>query len=347
MRNTRRRTVYVHRKRRQKRRRLWLVCALLLVLGLALWGIAVYVEKAGQATGTEATPTPEATFMPLGVPILVYDKAQDKVITMDLEMYTFRAVSAEMPAGYDLEALKAQAVASRTLAVYKMEGHPSEDNGAAVCTDPAHCQAYADETQQRAKWGADYDANCAKLWQAVNATRGEIAAYGGSPIEVFFHSTSGGITEDAENVFSHGEPYLVSVSSTGEESAPRYRSTVRFTREQFAGAINSLYPGAKLSAASLEKSFCVKARYASGRVQTVASGGVTLTGQQVRSLFSLNSTNFTVSFTEKEVVVETLGYGHGVGMSQVGANAMAQSGSDYKAILTHYYQGVQIQKAYP
>ena len=330
--------------RRQRRRRIWKICGILLVLALVLWGIAVYITRDGQATDNGTTPEPESTFMPLGVPILVFDHESNKVIEMDLEMYTFDALSAEMPAGYDLEALKAQAVASRTLALYKMEGHPCDKNGdAAVCTDSAHCQAYDDEQGRREKWGDNYEAYCAKLWKAINATRGEVITYEGKPIEVFFHSTSGGQTEDAQNVFSHGEPYLVSVRSAGEESAPKYKSTVTISRTQFVSAINALCPEAKLSGSALENCVRVGARYASGRVRTVTAGGATLTGQQIRSLFSLNSTNFTVSFTKDDVEIETLGYGHGVGMSQVGANAMAQKGDDYRTILTHYFQGVEIR----
>ncbi|MFZ5975743.1 MAG: stage II sporulation protein D [Bacillota bacterium] len=342
----RRRTRHACKKRRQKKLRILKISAVLLALALILWGIAAYITKDGQATekgGT--TPKPESTFVPLGVPILVYDHERNRTVEMDLEMYTFNAMSGEMPAGYELEALKAQAVATRTLAVYKMEGHPCGRSGdAAVCTDSTHCQAYVDDATRRKNWGANYEAYCAKLWQAVNATRGEIITYAGEPIEVFFHSTSGGQTEDAQNVFSHGEPYLVSVSSAGEENAPRYKAAVSIPRGQFASKINNLYASAHLTASSLEKNVSITSRYASGRVKTMAAGGATLTGQQMRSLFSLNSTNFTLSFTGGNVVIETLGYGHGVGMSQVGANAMAQKGDDYKTILTHYFQGVEIQK---
>ena len=321
---------------------MWLIGVLLAVLALILWGIAAYVTNEGGRTGNQKTPEP--TFEPLGVPVLVYDHKKDAVEEMDLELYTFRAMGAEMPPGYGMEALKAQAVASRTLAVYRMQGHPIGEGGADVCTDYAHCQAYLDEADQRKYWGEDYEARCKRLWQAVNATRGEIITYGGAPIEVFFHSTSGGQTEDAQNVFSHGEPYLVGVSSAGEESAPKYKSTVNIPRAEFVQRINALCPAAKLSAGTLETGVRVLSRFASGRVQRVAAGKTALTGQQIRSLFDLNSTNFSFSFTDADVVIETIGYGHGVGMSQAGADAMAKRGAGYEEILTHYYQGVEIQK---
>lgn len=323
-------------------RRMWLAGALLALLALILWGIAAYVADEGPSAG--GGEKPESTFVPLGVPVMVYDHRKRTVEEMDLEMYTFRAMGAEMPASFGMEALKAQAVASRTLAVYRMNGRPCGEHGGDVCTDYAHCQAYLDEEGQRKYWGKDYDARCERLWQAVNATRGEIVTYGGAPIEVFFHSTSGGQTEDAENVFSHAKPYLVSVSSAGEESAPRYRSTVNIPRAEFINRVNALCPAAKLSPGALETGVRVLSRFASGRVETVAAGKATVTGQQVRSLFALDSTNFAFSFTDNDVVIQTIGYGHGVGMSQVGADAMAKRGAGYREILTHYYRGVQIEK---
>jgi len=228
--------------------------------------------------------------------------------------------------------------------VYRMRGHPVGEGGADVCTDYTHCQAYLDEADQRKYWGKNYEARCARLWQAVNATRGMIITYNGMPIEVFFHSTSGGRTEDAQNVFSHGEPYLVGVSSAGEESAPKYNSTVRLSRAEFAERVNALYPAAQLSAGTLETGVRVLSRFDSGRVRTVAVGKTTLTGQKLRGLFDLNSTNFTFSFTGTDVLIQSTGYGHGVGMSQAGADAMAKRGADYKEILQHYFQGVKIRK---
>jgi stage II sporulation protein D len=342
-----RRRGYAQRRRARKRRRIAGIFAVLIVLALFALGIAVYLSK--DAGGSDTTPggtlSPADTFVPLGVPILVYDHQTEKTFELDLEQYTFNVLSAEMPAGYDPEALKAQAVAARTLAVYKMDGHPCARDGADVCTDYAHCQAYDDEAGQRAKWGSDYAQYTKKLWTAVNATRGEIITYNGQPITVFYHSTSGGRTEDAANVFSHGEPYLVSVQSTGEESAPRYKSTVTVSRAKFASKINALCPGAGLTASSVDDKVAVAARNDSGRVQTVKAGKKTLTGQQMRTLFDLNSTNFTLTFTDDNVAIQTIGYGHGVGMSQVGADAMAKNGSDYKEILTHYFKGVAVEKA--
>lgn len=280
-----------------------------------------------------------------GITLKVYLHKTGEVVEMELEEYVLCVVSAEMPASYEPQALMAQAVAARTYTVRKLSS-PCGQGGADVCTDSGHCQAFCDEAGRREKWGDNYEANEAKLENAVYFTAGEIITYDGEAIEAVFHSTSGGMTEDSEHVFSAARPYLRSVVSLGEEDAPRYTGEVSVSRSKFASAINKDYPDAKLKAATLEKNVEVVSRYESGRVETFKAGGATLSGKQMRALFSLNSANFSLSFTKDEVIISTIGFGHGVGMSQTGANSMAKNGSDYKEILTHYYSGVQIESLY-
>ena len=269
----------------------------------------------------------------------VYNAQKGKLESQTLEAYVLCVVAGEMPASFGDEAIKAQAVAARTLAVYKMRSlggkgcskHPEAD----VCTDSGHCQAYAADTKN------------ARLAALVAATAGDVITYEGKPIQVFYHSTSGGQTEDVQNVFAAQLPYLVSVPSTGEEASPRFNGEVTVSRKYFIQKINDAYPKARLKDATLDASVAIVRRNASGRVASIALGDDSATGIAMRKLFGLNSANFTIHITAKQVIFRTIGYGHGVGMSQVGANAMAAGGQDYRAILAHYYSQTAIKTLAP
>ena len=274
--------------------------------------------------------------------VKVYNHQGKKVEEMDFEEYILGVVSAEMPVSYEPEALKAQAVAARTFAYEKMQNGAREEQGADVCTDYQHCQAYHGLEKRKEKWGASFEQNEEKLRSAVEATRGQILVYEGKPIKAFFHSTSGGKTENVENVYSQALPYLRSVDSTGEEGATRYQRTVAFSCEEFANQIKSQNKKANITQKNVAKSIGKISRFDSGRVDVIEIGGVEFTGRQIRSFFNLDSTNFTISVKNNIVSITTKGYGHGVGMSQVGANAMAKQGNDYQKILFHYYTGVEL-----
>ena len=179
--------------------------------------------------------------------------------------------------------------------------------------------------------------------EAVYSTAGEVATYEGALIEALYHSTAGGMTESSENVFASAQPYLVSVESPGEEGSAHYRDSITFPRKSFITKLNAAFPRAELSAKKLEVQVEITARFASGRVKTVRLGKVEVTGRQFRKALDLPSANFTIEFVGEDVRVSTKGYGHGVGMSQYGANAMAKEGSDYRAILQHYYTGISIE----
>ncbi len=281
-----------------------------------------------------------------GVSLSVYDVKLKKTVRMGLEDYLVHVVAGEMPASFEEEALKAQAVAARTYTVRRMaalSGKPCGRGGADICTDSGCCQAYKTDEQLEARWGASYKINLARVREAVYATAGELLTYGGLPIEALFHSSSGGRTEDSENVFASAEPYLVGVASPGEENAEHYADETRFSRTEAAKALNKLYPDAHVSAKKLSKQLNVLSRFESGRVNQIKVGDVTLTGRQFRQALDLMSANFSLSFSDNNMTVSTMGYGHGVGMSQYGANAMAHEGGDYKEILMHYYTGVKIE----
>ena len=265
--------------------------------------------------------------------ISLYDRASGKTEEMPLEEYIIGVVGAEMPASFPLEALKAQAVAARTYAVRHMTAFGGSGcSGADICTDSGCCQSYRSPEQLKKKFGGDTRQYMDKLRQAVYETEGEYAAYKGEPIEALYHSSAGGRTEDAQNVFSAALPYLVGVDSPGEETAGKYAAEVRVSLGEFTNRVNKKWPAAKLKKNRLGEQVKVVSRYDSGR--------------ELRRLFDLNSANFTLSIGEK-VTIRTKGYGHGVGMSQYGARAMALEGAGYEEILKHYYTGVEIEKVTP
>ena len=264
-----------------------------------------------------------------------------EVVKMPLEKYLVGVVAAEMPASYEPEALKAQAVAARTYTLYKMNNggctlHP----GADICTDSTHCQAYLTDQEMKEIWDGDTDAFLEKVQSAVFSTAGEVLYYNGEEIQVFYHACAGGQTENSENVYAKALPYLVSVQSEGEEEYAKFYGQVSFSFDKFKTAMETFSPSIKID----DIGSCIGRinRYDSGRVESIEIGNETFTGREIRGVFSLNSTNFTVEISDK-ITFSTKGYGHGVGMSQTGANAMAKDGASYIDILTHYYTGVTIE----
>ena len=230
----------------------------------------------------------------------------------------------------------AQAVAARTFACrQQLRGkHPDAD----VCTESACCQACLSEEQLRARLGDKFEAAWDKASAAVQATEGEVLTYDGALIEATYFSCSGGSTEDAAAVWGTEFPYLQAVASPGEEKAAHYTDTVRFSVEAFQNALGVTLSGSP-------GSWFRDVTYTDGGgVDTIVIGGTTYRGTELRSLLGLRSTAFSVSTTEDTVTVTTRGYGHRVGMSQYGADAMAVTGSTCPEILAHYYPGTTLTK---
>lgn len=267
-------------------------------------------------------------------------------VTMLLEDYLIGVVAGEMPASFEPEALKAQAVAARTYTLYKLVVAPSPKHEENVCTDPACCKAYSDDDALREKWGDDYDKNMAKITAAVKETHGEYIVYDDLPILAVFHSSSQGATESSENVWSTALPYLSSVTSPeiGEEVTD-FVTTVNISFEDFKDTVLAKYPNADFSGDPA--CWFMGAEYTqSGRLSVIRIGGVSIRGTELRSLFSLRSAAIKYSVNEHDIEFTVSGYGHGVGMSQYGANAMAKSGSDYHEILSWYYTDVGFENLY-
>lgn len=248
-------------------------------------------------------------------------------------------VAAEMPAGFEVEALKAQAVAARTYILYKMEHTTPSHPDAAVCTDPACCKAYASESDLRVRWGRDFSGYYEKILQAVQETDGEYLIYGGEIIQSVFHASSSGRTEESGNIWSD-TPYLVSVSTLETaETVTDLVVTVRVSPAEFADILAAR--GITLTGEP-ENWIGESIFNSTGRVQSVDVGGMSISGTDVRTIFALRSADFDLVYDGTDFVFTVRGYGHGVGMSQQGANLMAQAGSTYEEILLHYYTGVEL-----
>ena len=305
----------------------------ILVPGLLLnVGVMASEEAEQNQIVTEAVvmETESATepVLPTSVPIRFLNNGEPQ--EMELEEYLVGVVLAEMPASFEEEALKAQAVVARTYTVRAREGKSKHDDGD-ICGDSTCCQGYL----APADYGGTEEA-LAKVQNAVASTSGQVLTYEGKLVEATYFSCSGGTTEDAVAVWGTDVPYLQSVSSPGEENATYYTDAVSFTIQEFASRLGVNLTGKPAS-------WLGDVTHTSGGgVDTIMIGGLTFKGTELRKLLGLRSTAFTITATEDIVTVQTRGYGHRVGMSQYGADAMAALGSTYGEILTHYYQGTEL-----
>ena len=273
-------------------------------------------------------------------------KNGDAVEIMALDVYLQGVVRGEMPASFELEALKAQAAAERTYIYYQLaagrkEAHPNAD----VCTDPSCCNAWLSEEAAREKWGGDFDGWESRIEEAVAATDGQVALYDGQPILAVFHSSSAGKTAGAGDVWSGDMPYLRSVDSPeGEETVPNYYSAAEFTAAEAKTLLAQAHPELTFSGGP-DKWFGAVERDDSGRVSTVEVCGAPLRGVEVRRIFSLRSACFTIDAAAERVTFRVTGYGHGVGMSQYGANELARQGKTWQEILMWYYADITVGPA--
>lgn len=253
--------------------------------------------------------------------------ASGQIISVSLEDYVIGVVGAEMPAEFQTEALKAQAVASRT---YALKRTASGNTISASVSD----QTYNTVEQLKQKWGNSFNKYYTKIQSAVNATKGQTLKYNGSYIEALFFSTSNGRTEDSVNVWGNSYPYLKSVDSPWDTSVSSFLSTKSISMSEISNKL-----GVNLTSVS---QINITSRTVGNRVGNVNICGNDYTGVKIRQLLGLRSADFEVSQNGNNIVFTTKGYGHGVGMSQYGANEMAKSGYSYTQILKHYYTGVTI-----
>jgi len=279
---------------------------------------------------TETTVPPTQPSAKIWISVL----ADGEILLWELEDYLLGVLLAEMPAGFEMEALKAQAVAARTIALRCCVKKSKHDG--AVCLKSSCCQGYLSEEDYYARGGKTESVE--KIRSAIEQTHSEVLTYQGDLIQAAYFSCSGGSTEDAADVWGGDLPYLQAVPSPGEEKSSAYSKTLTFSADAFGKKLGKMPGGSP-------ETWFGKATYTDGGgVDTMVIGGVTYTGAKLRKLLGLNSTKFTVTVAGGSIQIVTYGFGHRVGMSQYGADAMAVLGSTYQQILAHYFQGTELTK---
>ena len=276
--------------------------------------------------------------------IKLLHEATNEVEEVDLDTYLCNVVSAEMPVDFELEALKAQAIVARTYTIYKIQNKKHEN--ADVCDNSSCCQAWISKEDRLDRWDEDKrQSNWEKIEKCVNETKGKIITYEGKPINAFFHSNSGGTTELPVNVWGGGSqyPYLQIVETAGEDGYTQYQSEVVLSQDELIEKLKTKYQDITIDFNNNED-LKILEYTDSGRVKTVKFGNHEISGTEVRTLFELKSTNFEIIKEDKNIKFTVKGYGHGVGMSQTGADSLAKQGKNYEEIIKHFYVGVEISE---
>ncbi len=264
--------------------------------------------------------------------VTVFRDQTEEIEEVPLEEYVALVVASEIPMSFEKEAIKAQALAARTYIVKKMMTNNGEDYHV---TDTIQDQVYKNMDELRQDWGVDFSKRFAKLQEAVEETKGQIITYEGTPITAQFFSTSNGFTENAEDYWQNEIPYLKSVSSPWDEASPEFAEQEVLSIQEVAAQLD-LNSSTSLNVDNIS-------RTESGRIEQISINGKTFSGREVREKLGLRSNDFTIELKDQHVIFTTKGYGHGVGMSQYGANGMAMEGKTYQEIVKHYYQGIDIQ----
>ena len=286
----------------------------------------------------EAVPASNSYCEPETLKSYITDK--NEVCEINFEDYIKGVVAAEMPAAFEKEALKAQAVAARSYILSKMQSGTKHENGADVCDNPSHCKAYLPPDKLKQKWGDEFDSFYAKICECCDETKNCVMLYDGKIVNALFHSTSSGKTESARDVWGGDVPYLVSVASFGDELSPRYHSSTAMSINEFKQKLKSAYPDIYWKDG--ENLIGDAVRSEAGGIITMNIANITLSGSELRNIFSLRSTHIDFDITNDTVTLNVTGNGHGVGMSQYGANYLACQNKTFTEILKTYYSGVEV-----
>lgn len=309
------------------------VALILLMLFLPL----ISINGSGNALGGAESEKTEEKAVQKSEKFSVLISETGKIEEIPAADYIFGVVAAEMNASYHPEALKAQAVAAYTYAL-RRKGENAEKQYD-ITDSPNTDQHYITEAAAREKWGDKAEEYSEKIKNAVSAVEGEFVAFSGEPILALYHSCSGGKTEDIKNVFGTELPYLVPVDSLGDLLSDEFSSECLFSNEEFKKLV-----GENADLSGEISTWVGETRHReNGYVESVLIGGKALSGVEIRKIFSLRSANFDIKY-DNGFVFSVRGYGHGVGLSQTGAEYMAQQGGGYKEILLWYYKGTEILK---
>jgi stage II sporulation protein D len=267
-----------------------------------------------------------------------------EVEELSLDTYLYGVVSSEMPAGFEMEALKAQAVVARTYTIYQIENGGKHGDIADICDNPNCCQAWITKENRMARWEEkERGDNWNKIIESVNSTAGKIILYEGKPINALFHANSGGKTELASEVWGGDYPYFQSVETSGETEYTSYKSEVEYSKNDLEKIMLEKNPKFKINYNDIN---CIKIlEYTdSGRVKKIKIGNTEISGVDARILFSLKSSNFNFLLEENKIIFYVIGYGHGVGFSQCGSDYLAKQGKNYEEIIKYYYKNVEISE---
>lgn len=264
----------------------------------------------------------------------------NEVEEISLDEYIVQVIAAEMPVDYELEALKAQSVSARTYTLYKIISGTMHQN-ADICDSAGCCQAWISKEDRMARWEDKKQEKWNKLVEAVNATVGEVITYEGKVINAFFHANSGGKTENVSNVWGGKDlPYLEPRETTGEENYPQYASEVVLSKDELLTKMKEKYEDTEINFDE-ENWIQIKEYTPGNRVKTLKIGNKEIKGTEARGVFGLKSANFEINI-EDNIKFVVKGYGHGVGLSQTGADSLAKQGKKYDEILTHFYTNTQV-----
>ncbi len=307
----------------------------------------VSVEKAADVfskefsieEATETTTNEEETTKNIAT-VKVMNASSKNITELSLKDYLIGVAAEEINAAYHEEAIKAQIIAAHTKLEYT-KLHKNDDLGEADITDSASSyQGFLTEEEQREKWGENYDTYHGKIEKCVEEVLDIMLFYENEPINAVFHAISNGQTENSTDVWGGDYPYLVSVVSAGDKLSPAYKSEVKITENEFKEKLEK--KGAELGKKP-EKWVEKITNTETGMVKTIVIGGKNFKGTEIRKIFGLKSSTFAVSYKDGNFIFNVCGYGHGVGMSQYGANYMAQQGSSYEEILGHYYKNAKCE----
>jgi stage II sporulation protein D len=320
-----------------------LICLTFIVILIAVVVVpALIVKNHEKKDGSFSILKPDSE----SINISVFFHETGKIMELPLEAYIVGVLAAEMPADFEMEALKAQAVAARTYVVKKLTLNSNNEHPeAAVCTNPNHCQAWMSTDEMKSKWGLyKYISYKAKLEEAVDTTKGMVLSYQGRLIDPVYHSTSTGKTENSEDVWLNFIPYLRSVESPWDRQSPRFQERKAISVNQIDAILGTNLSARPVSAmlGTNPNIIRILETTSSDRVKKLYIDGKTIMGTEFRKALGLNSTRFMWELQGDKIVFTTIGYGHGVGMSQYGANGMAKEGATFEQILKHYYTGVEI-----
>ena len=264
------------------------------------------------------------------IEVTIKDSTSNEETKLNLEEYIIGVVAGEMPASFEVDALKAQAIAARSYALSKINTATTSYDLLTNVTN----QVYITTTDMQKKWGTDYEYYYNRIKDAVLETKDLVMEYDGEVISAYYFAMSNGYTEDASLVFGETHDYLESVDSTWDENVKNFEVTTTFSKEEFCEKLS-------LDCSNIAIENIV--RSATNRVNSITINNQEFKGTKIRSLLNLRSTDFDIDITDK-VTITTKGYGHGVGMSQYGANEMAKKGYTYEEILNYYYKGIDIVK---